>query len=96
MITLAIVDSTNIVMNIISFDESPSDELVSSVFEAHPGAVYGIETLAEVKHINHPMVTKVTPLGVCVDWTITETDYIPPKPQENAFWDSGDRTWVIP
>lgn len=96
MITLAIVDSTDVVMNVVSFDKVPSRELVDAVFEAHPGAMYGIQTLTGTKQIKHSMVTKTTPLGVCVHWTVTETDYIPPKPQENAFWDSGDRTWVIP
>ena len=95
MITLAIVDSTNTVINTIVFDETPSDDLVNAIFEAYPAAVYGVQSLTETKQINHPLVTKATPLGVCVDWTVTDTDYIPPKPQENAFWDSGDRSWVL-
>ena len=96
MITLAFVNAENTVLNVIEFDGVPSSELVDAVFESHPGAVYGVQTLTNIKEINHPKVTKATPHGVCINWTITETDYIPPKPQEDAFWDAGDRTWVLP
>ena len=96
MTVLAFVDATDTVINAVEFDGIPSNELLDAVFEAHPSAVYAVQTLTEVKEVNHLKVTKATHHGVCIDWTVTDTDYIPPKPQEDAFWDAGDRTWVLP